>query len=255
MLLSGARVLLMQIAHPLVAESVYQHSYMFSKPYLRLKRTLDLTLATVFGTVDEVHAAIDEIDRVHRTATGRLENAAGHFPSGTPYNPRNPKLAMWVFATLVEGALHAYENFLSPLSNSDKQAFYVDSLQFADLFGIKATRLPATYDGLLDYIYTSIEDGTVAVGDTARKIAPYILLQTRWYALPLSYPISRLSISLLPDRLREQYGYQLHPLEAAGVNVGLQFTRAIVPILPSVLRYVRPYHHAQAILNRQTHNP
>ncbi len=69
-LLGGARALLMQIAHPLVAESVYEHSYVFTKPYLRLKRTLDLTLSMVFGTVEEVQQATDEIYRVHRPATG-----------------------------------------------------------------------------------------------------------------------------------------------------------------------------------------
>lgn len=242
----------MQIAHPLVAESVYQHSYMFSKPYLRLKRTLDLTLATVFGTVDDVQAAVAEIDRVHRTATGRLQNATAHYPSGTAYNPRNPKLAMWVYATLVEGALNAYETFIRPASADEKQAFYYDGRQFADLFGIKPTRLPATYDGLLDYIDTSIADGTVAVGETARKIAPFILLQTRWYALPLSYPISRLTIEILPDTLRQQYGYDLHPLESQAVQFGLKVSRALVPMMPSQLRYVRPYHRSLSILRGQS---
>lgn len=242
----------MQIAHPLVAESVYQHSYMFSKPYLRLKRTLDLTLATVFGTVEDVQAAVAEIDRVHRKATGRSQNATAHYPSGTAYNPRNPKLAMWVYATLVEGALHAYETFIRPITVDEKQAFYDDGRQIADLFGIKSTRLPATYDGLLDYIHSSIAEGSVAVSDTARKIAPYILLQTRWYALPLSFPISRLTIELLPDTLRQQYGYELHPLESRAVQLGLKLSRAIVPMLPAQLRYVRPYHRALSILREQS---
>lgn len=244
LLLNGARVLLMQIAHPLVAESVYQHSYVFDKPFLRLKRTLDLTLATVFGTVEEVEQAISEIDRVHRAATGQLEIAIGHYPSGTAYNPRNPKLAMWVFATLVEGAIHGYETYIQPLSDADKQAFYMDSIRVAGLFGIKSARIPTTYDGLLDYIDTSIARGDVIVGETARKIAPFIMGQTRWYAAPLAYPISRLTVALLPDPLREQYGYELSSFESTAVDVGLKATRQIVPLLPSPIRYVRAYHRA-----------
>lgn len=244
LLLNGARVLLMQIAHPLVAESVYQHSYVFDKPFLRLKRTLDLTLATVFGTTEEVEQAINEIDRVHRAATGQLETAIGHYSSGTAYNPRNPKLAMWVFSTLVEGAIHGYETYIQPLSNADKQAFYTDSVRVAGLFGIKPARIPATYDGLLDYIDTSITRGNVVVGETARKIAPFIMGQTRWYAAPLAYPISRLTFAMLPVPLRQQYGYELSPLETRAVDVGLRATRQIVPLLPSPIRYVRAYHRA-----------
>lgn len=250
-LLGGARALLMQIAHPLVAESVYQHSYVFTKPYLRLKRTLDLTLSMVFGTVEEVQQATDEIDRVHRPATGRLATTTGDYPSGTPYNPRNPKLAQWVYATLVEGALHGYETYIQPLSDADKQAYYEDSKRSVEPLGVKASRLPATYDGLLDYMHTAVESGEVVVGDTARKIAPFILLQSRRLAFPVSYPISRLTYAQLPEKIREQYGYSLHPLESFGVNLGVTITRHMIPLLPSIMRHVQPYRRAQAILRKQ----
>jgi len=248
LLLGGARALLMQIAHPLVAESVYEHSYVFTKPYLRLKRTLDLTLSLVFGTVEEVQQSIDEIDRVHRPATGRLAANTGNYPSGTPYNPRNPKLALWVYATLVEGALHGYETYIHPLSDSDKQCYYEDSKRSVEPLGVKASRLPTTYDGLLDYMKTAVDSGEVVVGDTARKIAPFILLQSRWYALPVSYPISRLTYAQLPEKVREQYGYSLYPLESVGVDLGLKLIRHIVPILPPIMRHVQPYRRAQMIL-------
>jgi uncharacterized protein (DUF2236 family) len=255
LLLGGARALLMQIAHPLVAESVYDHSYVFTNPYLRLKRTLDLTLALVFGTVDEVQHAIDEIDRVHRPATGRLATSTGNYPSGTPYNPRNPKLALWVYATLVEGALHGYETYIQPLTDADKQSYYEDSQKTVDLLGVKASHLPATYDGLLDYMVTAVDRGDVIVGETARKIAPFILLQSKLFTFPISYPISRLTYSQLPEKIRDQYGYSLHPLELLGVSTGLKFTRKTIPILPSILRHVAPYRRAQAILRDQSRIP
>lgn len=250
LLLGGARALLMQIAHPLVAESVYQHSYVFNRPYLRLKRTLDLTLSMVFGTIEEVEHTIAEINRAHRPATGHLTKSVGKYAVGAPYNPRNPKLSMWVYATLVEGALTGYEVFIQPLSYEEKQAYYEDSKKSVELLGVKPSRLPSTYDGLLDYMNTAIEDGTVIVGEVARNIAPFILLQSRWYALPLSYPISRLTMALLPESIRQQYGYDLHSLEVWGVKNGLRVIRQMVPILPKALRYVRPYHRAQKIIRQ-----
>lgn len=249
-LLGGARALLMQIAHPLVAESVYHHSYVFTKPILRLRRTLDLTLSMVFGTVEEVQHATDEINRVHRPATGRLENATGDYQAGTPYNPRNPKLALWVYATLIEGAIHGYENYLRPLSAEDKQAYYQDSKQSIGLLGVKPSRLPATYDGLMDYMQTAMTSGEVVVGETARKIAPYILGQNRWYLKPVSYPVSKMTTYLLPDPIREQYGFTINRAEATAVKLGLSLTRKSIPLLPSILRHVPPYRRAQALLKR-----
>jgi len=252
LLLGGARALLMQIAHPLVAESVYHHSYVFTKPILRLRRTLDLTLSMVFGTVEEVQQATDEINRVHRPATGRLEQATGDYQAGTPYNPRNPKLALWVYATLVEGALHGYETFLRPLSDSDKQTYYEQSQQSVAMLGVKPSRLPATYDDLLDYMDTMISDGDVIVGETARKIAPFILLQSYWWTKPLSYPINRMTSYLLPAPIREQFGFSLNTTEERLVRFGLTATRKTVPLLPSIVRYVPPYRRAQSLLKRWT---
>jgi uncharacterized protein (DUF2236 family) len=57
LLLGGPRALLMQVAHSMVAEAVYDHSYVFQKPLKRLLRTLELTLALVFGTRREVMQA------------------------------------------------------------------------------------------------------------------------------------------------------------------------------------------------------
>ena len=109
LLLGGARTLLMQIAHPLVAEAVYQHSTVFEQPFQRLWRTLTLTYGMVFGTREEVEQSAEEIHRAHRPATGTLANAVGAYAQGTAYNARNPKLGLWVYATLVEGALSTYQ--------------------------------------------------------------------------------------------------------------------------------------------------
>lgn len=251
-LLGGARALLMQIAHPLVAEAVYQHSYVFEKPFLRLHRTLELTLAMVFGTKDEVRRAVDEINRVHRPATGRLENATGDYPSGTPYNPRNPRLAMWVYATLVEGAINGHETFIGALSPDEKQTYYEESKQSVELLGVKSARLPDTYEGLLDYMQATIASGEVVVGETARKIAPFILLQSSWVAFPVSYPVSKLTTAILPDTIRDQYGFELNPLEEAGVKCWIRATRQIVPFLPAIVRYVPAYNRAKRLIQIQS---
>lgn len=164
----GTRVLLMQIAHPMVAESVYNHSYVFKKPIKRLFRTLSLTLALVYGTQSETEIALKEIEEAHRPATGRLTEPIGKHMSGAAYNPRNPRQAFWVQATLVEGAVTGYETFVGPLSEADKQAFYVESQQIGVWMGINRQRMPATYNAMLDYMQEAVEQ---ARWPSARKPA------------------------------------------------------------------------------------
>jgi len=58
LLLGGGRALLMQLAHPLVARGVAEHSDFAENPFARLQRTLDATYTMVFGTADQARADI-----------------------------------------------------------------------------------------------------------------------------------------------------------------------------------------------------
>src|SRR4051812_30358308 len=53
MLFGGGRALFLQVAHPVVAAGVEQHSDYRSDPWQRLVGTLDLFLRVVFGSSDE----------------------------------------------------------------------------------------------------------------------------------------------------------------------------------------------------------
>ncbi|MDP9265849.1 MAG: DUF2236 domain-containing protein, partial [Chloroflexota bacterium] len=61
MLLGGTAALLMQISHPLVAAGVADHSDFRRDPVGRLRRTLDTTLAVVFGDAAAAERAISRI--------------------------------------------------------------------------------------------------------------------------------------------------------------------------------------------------
>jgi uncharacterized protein (DUF2236 family) len=52
LLLGGGRALLLQLAHPLVAAAVANHSDFLRDPFRRLVNTLDLTLTVAFGDED-----------------------------------------------------------------------------------------------------------------------------------------------------------------------------------------------------------
>lgn len=244
LLLGGARALLMQIAHPMVAEAVYHHSYVFKKPLLRLHRTLRLTLALVYGTIPEVQAAVAEIDRAHRPAVGRLEQAVGSHAAGAAYNPRNPRQGLWVQATLIEGAMFGYETLIAPLSAADKQAFYDDSKRVGELLGIKRHMLPATYTGLLDYMQQAIHSGEVAVSDKARAIAPFLTGQSLPLIQYAAYPAFRLTVGLLPPTIRAQFGYTFSASEQRLLTGFCRAVQKTLPLVPAPLRYMTAYQRA-----------
>ena len=80
---AGPRALLMQIAHPLVAEGVAQHSNFRADPWRRLRATLRSYLTIVYGTTAEARAEIGRLNRFHRKVTGpvRDPDAARSFGS------------------------------------------------------------------------------------------------------------------------------------------------------------------------------
>src|ERR671924_876502 len=78
LLVGGQRALVMQLAHPLVAAGVDQHSDFPARALERLRRTLDLSLALIYGTPDQAEAAASGIRAVHERVTGTAD--------GRPYS-------------------------------------------------------------------------------------------------------------------------------------------------------------------------
>src|SRR5712692_3411701 len=89
-LLAGwGRAILLQLAHPLVAQGVADHSGFAAEGWgrvRRLKRTLAAMLALTFGTPEESAGAAAAINRIHDRVNGRLAGAAGTFPTSVQYS-------------------------------------------------------------------------------------------------------------------------------------------------------------------------
>src|SRR5262249_54391670 len=79
---------LRQVARPLVAAGVSEHSDFRRDPVGRLMRTLNTTLAMVFGTTQQARAALGRVARRHRAVRGIA-------PSGHGYDALDPRLLVW----------------------------------------------------------------------------------------------------------------------------------------------------------------
>src|SRR2546425_9154992 len=65
LILAGARALLLQAAHPHVAQGAIDHSAYAEDPFGRLMRTFEWAGAVAYGTTTEARAASDKVNRLH----------------------------------------------------------------------------------------------------------------------------------------------------------------------------------------------
>lgn len=204
LLFGGGRALLLEVAHPLVAAGVAEHSDFERDPFGRLQRTLDSMSAIVFRDRASALAAARGVEVSHARVRGTLSCDAGPFQAGTPYSGRDPELVRWVWATLVDTALVVHERFVAPLDERALTAYYADQRVVARLLGVPEGLLPEDADAFRRYVDDMLEDGTLTVTEQARAIARAVLAPP--VKLAGQRRVGDLTAALLPPRLREAFG-------------------------------------------------
>src|SRR5438094_6669986 len=104
LLLAWAPAILLQLAHPLVAQGVADHSTFRSASWGRVRRfqrTLDAMLRLSFGTEAEARLVIARINAMRDNVHARLRELAGGSQPPTRDLPRDHPLLAGVDATLV----------------------------------------------------------------------------------------------------------------------------------------------------------
>src|SRR5437868_15016265 len=147
----------MQLAHPKVAAGVDEHSDFRSHPVRRLRRTIRMTMAIVFG------------DRETATAAARAVNQTHSRVRGTGYRALDPDLLRWVHATLVDSALVTYETFVKPHSAREREDFYQESKLLGELLGVPHDQFPATLRDFNEYVRAMIAQVDVTVEPRAAE--------------------------------------------------------------------------------------
>src|SRR3954447_16634607 len=150
LLFGGGTALILQVAHPLVAAGVSQHSGYREDPWGRLYRTLDVTTRIVFGDARASRAAARELRAVHARVRGVADD-------GTPYDARDPDLLLWVWATLVDTSILVYTRYVRPLSAGDLDRYCAERRRFGQAVGIPAGRFPEGHAGLSEYVALMVE--------------------------------------------------------------------------------------------------
>jgi uncharacterized protein (DUF2236 family) len=223
--LGGGAAVLLQVAHPLVAAGVADHSGFDRDLWRRLVRTLRALYLITFGTKAEADQAAATVRTVYTYVRGRTATRLGPFPPGTPYSAEHPDLMLWVHATLVDASLSAFQRFQQRLSADDEERYHGDMAVVARLFGVPDAILPRTLSEFREYFAAQISGSEITVTEPAVAIARVILRAPLPAPMRVLAPAHRLATpALLPPRIRAEYGLRWSPahqllLPAAGYTV------------------------------------
>jgi uncharacterized protein (DUF2236 family) len=239
-LLGWGRAILLQLAHPLVAAAVADHSRFGGglRGYVRrARRTVGAMLTITFGTEEEARVVVARITAIHDQVHGTLGEAAGIFPPETVYSARDPHLLRWVHATLLDTLPLAYELFVSPLTGEEKDRCCAEAADAGGLFGIPHELLPSRFDELERYVQQMLASGELAVTPRARTLARALLAPPLGPAAAPLFQLARLTtIGLLPPAIRDGYGFQWDARQEWLLRRTAALVRRARPYVPPLVR-------------------
>ncbi len=233
-IIGGVRALLLQVAHPAVAEGV-AHFSNFKKDALgRGFRTFSAMAMIYFGDQQQADTVARRLFRVHSAIRGPL-------PDGQPYRATDPGLLLWVLATLTETTIQVFEQVpVKGLPVDWREQFYEESKVAATLLGIPPAAYPPDLPAFRQYFAEMLHGPLLGSTPTTREVAQAVL-QHRWTPTALA---NLLAAGGLPEPLAGRLGVRLPHNYTVRFERWLNFVRVMYRLLPQRLRYSPAYYQA-----------
>jgi uncharacterized protein (DUF2236 family) len=241
LLLGWNPAILLQVAHPLVAAGVVDHSLFLTDPAgraRRLWRTLNVMFDLTFGLPDEVQRAADAINAVHDRVHGELRQAAGPFEAGRTYSAHDPELLRWVHCTMLEVFPRTYRLYVGKLSDAEWDRYCAEASRVEPLLGVPDGFLPNSLPALRAYLREMLESGQIAVSEESRMLAHDILHPRLPLPLRPLLPFFQLPmVGLLPPSVRAAYGFPWDRRRAYLMRDSAKLFRPLLALTPSLFRH------------------
>lgn len=245
--LAAGRAALLQLAHPWVAAAIAEHSRTLHDPVGRFHQTFRVMFTMIFGSTEQALTVARHLHRRHGVIHGTMPETVGPFAQGSAYEANNVAALRWVFATLVDSALLAYELVSPPLIPEEREHYYEQSRTTAALFGISREDLPANWQDFSAYVESMLQSDTLTVSASAREMAGELQRGAgSWLRPPVWY--RTLTIHLLPPRLRQEFDLTYGERERCSAERAMKWLPRFYRSVPEAIRFVGPYREAQAKL-------
>jgi uncharacterized protein (DUF2236 family) len=247
-LIYGPAAAILQLAHPRIAQGVYDHSNFRNDTLGRLRRTLSSTNQIAFGRLSRARAMSERVAARHRKVGGAVSSGIG---GPRTYSAFEPDLLLWVLATLIAAAVKGYELVHGELPMARKEAFYRDMCRFGTYFGIPQSLAPNGWSAF-DAYYKSMVEGDLLgshwmCGELARGVVhPHDTVGTAIFGRALDF----VAIETLPPKVRDRLGLKSTAWSRLRMWLARRALPRVFPALPPKLRFYPEYLSAMEDLHR-----
>jgi uncharacterized protein (DUF2236 family) len=237
-LLYGQRALLIGALEPLAYTGTVLTTKAGDHPFARLAHTAKVQEAVFLGTREEADETLAAVRLLHERVEGKLPEAAGPFPAGTPFSAFDPKLMLWTLAVIADSGRAIYETMVRRLSEAEREALWQDYVRFGELFGMPRTAAPATYPAFRAWWEERLASPDLQATPHALQVAPLVAFEQ---PVPMAargnLALQNLVITgTLPPRVREIFGISWTPAHEIAFRAFTANHRLARHLFPRLLR-------------------
>lgn len=245
-LFGGARALLTQAAHPLVAAGARQTGGYRRDPWARLIRTVRAQNMLIFGDERMADQAAARINKLHKSING-VDAVTGEWYDGLDYDQ-----LLWVHAVLETCTLDFFQRTIAPLSDGDLDRYHRENTIVAELLLLPSSYVPDSYRETEEYVSDVIGSGRLIPTDVAHEVADLIIRGAVPRRIkPLWAMIAFSAIGTLDPRLRELYGFGWSSRRQALLEANFALLRSSLPFVPYRFRTIVPARWADLRISRR----
>ncbi len=232
--LGSFRALLLQVAHPAVADAVARYSNFRDDALGRGFRTF-LAMATLyFGDEKQAREVGARLFKMH----GAFRGPGG---VGESYVANQPDLLLWVLATLTDTTIQVFER-IPPrgLPVGWQEQFYEESKIAATLLGIPPEVYPLSLSAFRCYMKGMLDGDLLGSTEVCREMS-LAIVQHKFSMESLA---TLLSAGWLPEPLCRRIGLKTSSKQPGRFEFLMKTVRYFYRFAPAGLRYSPAYHQA-----------
>ena len=244
-LLGGYRAIMLQMAHPAVAQGV-EHSSSFRNDVIgRAKRTISAMNSLIFGTKKTALGAAYAMHNVHNNVYGVVPNHIESHWAGKSFRANDPDLINWVGLTTLQTVVVMFERFVRKLEPAEKCQLAKEMQSVALLCGLPKRYHHENLESQDLALENFLQGGELAVDKIAKGI-----VQVLFDFTPGSID-ARLTYGLLPERARELYGIKWTAEDQKSHDSLASRISFLNRSFPKSIRYIPAYHQAVARVEKE----
>ncbi len=238
-LLGGFRAVMLQMAHPAVAQGVEQSSSFRYDLIGRAKRTIQAMNALVFGSKETALKAARAMHSIHHIVHGHVPETSKSSLAGTFFRANDEELKNWVGLTTINSVIVLFESLVRPLTAAEREQFAYEAQTIALLCGLSEAYHKPSIDDFSVMMEDMFKGDILATSDVAQGIVLDL-----FEVVPTNLD-ERLTLGFLPQPCREMYGIQWGEEEEEDFQTLVRKISFVNRSFPPAIRYIPAYRKAK----------